>query len=316
MSWLYPAPAHSWVLQHWSTPLRVGTYPRSADRHDRVSRVHRCRHRAATKDGVQIAEQFADATSTTRCLWVAREHVDDCGCRATSRLLDVLGTNVRVVVSDEFGRSRGVRRCPEDVLDLVGVSEWMQVGSGCRTHRRSRRIARGGAASARATLTEPVKLEHGRERGDLSADRGADVIAQPLGSLTFTAYTAAVTTLGATLVCRRDVTGRDCRHSREQAPNNDPTIADRVRAPETLWAWVYTIRTATTPSTDPPSPSRLRGPRSPIAARAAGTPFSTRSHDSRSALAGPSSHAATSSPRSRPPASASSGRPSTGASAG
>lgn len=45
--------------------------------------------------------------------------------------------------------------------------------------------------------------------GDTPADAGlvgADVIAQPLGALAFTAYTAAITTLGATLACQRDDT--------------------------------------------------------------------------------------------------------------
>lgn len=97
----------------------------------------------AAKGLIQIAQQLSGAASAARCFGIAFEHVDDGRCRATSRLLNVLGTHVPIVSSDKLGRSRRVCRCPENVLHLVGVGQWMQVRGGCRTHRCPRCMARG-----------------------------------------------------------------------------------------------------------------------------------------------------------------------------
>jgi hypothetical protein len=74
---------------------------------------------------------------------VAAEHVYDGWRRAPARLLNVLSADISIIARDEFGCSRRVGRCPQNVLHLVGVSQRMQVRSGCCAHRCSRRIARG-----------------------------------------------------------------------------------------------------------------------------------------------------------------------------
>jgi hypothetical protein len=38
-------------------------------------------------------------------------------------LLNVLSTDISIIASDEFGRSRRVGRCPQNVLHLVGVGQ-------------------------------------------------------------------------------------------------------------------------------------------------------------------------------------------------
>jgi hypothetical protein len=58
-------------------------------------------------------------------------------------LLNVIGADSSIIARDKFGRSRRVGRCPQNVLHLMSVGQWMQVRSGCRAHRRSRRMARG-----------------------------------------------------------------------------------------------------------------------------------------------------------------------------
>jgi hypothetical protein len=58
-------------------------------------------------------------------------------------LLDVISADTSIIAGHKFGRSRRVGRRPQNVLHLVGVGQWMQVRSGCRAHRCSRRIARG-----------------------------------------------------------------------------------------------------------------------------------------------------------------------------
>jgi hypothetical protein len=66
-------------------------------------------------------------------------------------LRNVLSADSSIIASDAFGRSRRVGRCPQNVLHLVSVGQWMQVRSGCRAHRCSRRIGRGrgGCVSGR-----------------------------------------------------------------------------------------------------------------------------------------------------------------------
>ena len=58
------------------------------------------------------------------------------------RLLNVLSADISIIARHKFGRSRRVGRCPQNVLHLVSVGQWMQIRSGCRAHRRPRRIAR------------------------------------------------------------------------------------------------------------------------------------------------------------------------------
>jgi len=55
----------------------------------------------------------------------------------------VISTDISIIGRHKFGRSRRVGRCRQNVLHLVSVGQWMQVRTGCRAHRRSRRIARG-----------------------------------------------------------------------------------------------------------------------------------------------------------------------------
>jgi hypothetical protein len=50
-------------------------------------------------------------------------------------VLNVLSADISIIASDEFGRSRRVGRCSENVLHLVGIGQWMQVRGGCRAHR-------------------------------------------------------------------------------------------------------------------------------------------------------------------------------------
>jgi len=96
----------------------------------------------AAESLVQIAQQFPDTPTARWSLGVTAEHVDEDGRRAPAGLLDVAGTDISIVVRHELGRSRRVGRCSQNVLHLVGVGQWMQVRGGCRTHRRSRRVAR------------------------------------------------------------------------------------------------------------------------------------------------------------------------------
>ena len=70
---------------------------------------------------MQIAKQLPDAPSPRRCRGVAFEHFYDGWCRAPASLLDVLSADISIIAGDEFGRSRRVSRCPQDVLHLVGV---------------------------------------------------------------------------------------------------------------------------------------------------------------------------------------------------
>jgi hypothetical protein len=61
-------------------------------------------------------------------------------------VLDLFSTDISIIVRQQFGRSRRVSRCPQNVLHLVTVGQWMQVRSRCRAHRGARRVARGGGA--------------------------------------------------------------------------------------------------------------------------------------------------------------------------
>lgn len=58
------------------------------------------------------------------------------------RSLKVFGTNASVVASDEFGRSGRVSAGSEDVFDLGGLGQRMQIGGACRRHRCPRSLAR------------------------------------------------------------------------------------------------------------------------------------------------------------------------------
>jgi hypothetical protein len=97
-------------------------------------------------------------------------------------MLNVLGTNVPIVTSDKFGRSRRVSRCPENVLHLVGVGQWMQVRSGCRIHRCPRCIARGrGVCTTGGLLRRPPGVAQRFPALTASSERpcGVDRVARP-----------------------------------------------------------------------------------------------------------------------------------------
>jgi hypothetical protein len=79
---------------------------------------------------IQIAKQLPDAASAGRRRGIAFEHLYDSWCRAPERVLNVLSADISIIASDEFGRSRRVGGCSENVLHLVGVGQWMQVRRG------------------------------------------------------------------------------------------------------------------------------------------------------------------------------------------
>jgi hypothetical protein len=97
----------------------------------------------AADGSIQIAKQLPHAPSTSRCRGIAAEHVDDDWCRAPSSSLDAISTDISISARRKLGRSRRVGRRPQNVLHLVSIGQWMQVRSGCRAHRCSRRIALG-----------------------------------------------------------------------------------------------------------------------------------------------------------------------------
>lgn len=93
------------------------------------------------------------------------------------RSLKLCGTHVPIVASDEFGRSGRVSACSENVLDLCGLGQRMQVGGACRRHRcqgclaRSRSVRTLGCLEGRprcvaqsfTALTTPGELPRGTE---------------------------------------------------------------------------------------------------------------------------------------------------------
>lgn len=60
-----------------------------------------------------------------------------------AQMFNVISTGIPVIARRKLGCPRRVGRCPENVFHLVSVGQRMQEGSGCRVHRRSRRVARG-----------------------------------------------------------------------------------------------------------------------------------------------------------------------------
>lgn len=130
--------------------------PRPADRHERPPGSTRPSETAA-EGLIQIAKQLPDAPSTRRCRGVAAEHLYDGWCRAPASLLDVLhSADISIIARHKLGRSRRMGRCPQNVLHLVGVGQWMQVRGGCRAHRCSRRIDRGrGICVSRRPVRRP-----------------------------------------------------------------------------------------------------------------------------------------------------------------
>lgn len=74
---------------------------------------------------IQIAQELSDAPSTRRSHGVAFQHVYDVWRRAPARVLNVLSADRAVGASEQLGRLRRVGRCPENVLHLVRVGEWM-----------------------------------------------------------------------------------------------------------------------------------------------------------------------------------------------
>lgn len=97
----------------------------------------------AAEARIQIAKQVTDAPTTRRCGRIAPEHINDDRYRAPASLLNVISADTSIIARQEFGRSRRVGRCPQNVLHLVSVGQRMQVRGGCRTHRCSCCIARG-----------------------------------------------------------------------------------------------------------------------------------------------------------------------------
>ena len=162
---------HSVVDDHAPTPWRPGYAstttdadaqpsegnPRPADCHERPPGTTMPSETAA-EGLIQIAKQLPDAPSTRRCRGVAAEHVNDDWCRAPASVLNVISTDISIIARHKFGRPRRVGRCPQNVLHLVSVGQWMQVRSGCRAHRCSRRIARGRGVcvSGRLVRRPPV----------------------------------------------------------------------------------------------------------------------------------------------------------------
>jgi hypothetical protein len=68
------------------------------------------------------------------------------------RLRNVLGTNRPIVTGDQLGRSGRVSACSENVLDLAGLSQRMQVGGASRRHRCPRCLARSRSIRALGCL--------------------------------------------------------------------------------------------------------------------------------------------------------------------
>jgi hypothetical protein len=123
-------------------------------------------------------------------------------------MLNVLGTNVAIVTSDKFGRSRCVGRCPENVLHLVGVGQWMQVRSGCRIHRCPRCSARGrGVCAPGGLVRRPPAVAQGYPALTASSERpgGVDRVARP-GVSRLTALENFQDSLGALRGIAGDIT--------------------------------------------------------------------------------------------------------------
>ena len=131
------------LLQHWTPTLSPRRATPDQPTVMNARRLQQGLSVTVAEGLIQIAKQLPDAPSTRRCRGVAFEHFYDGWCRALASLLDVISADISIIAGDEFGRSRRVSRCPKDVLHLVGLGQWMQVRSGCRAHRCSRRIARG-----------------------------------------------------------------------------------------------------------------------------------------------------------------------------
>src|SRR5215203_3352657 len=131
------------LLQHWTPTLSPRRATPDQPTVMNARRVQQGLSGTAAEGLIQIANQLPDAPSARRCRGVAYEHFYDGWWRAPASLLNVISADISIIAGDEFGRSRRVSRCSENVLHLVGVGQWMQVRSGCRAHRCSRRIARG-----------------------------------------------------------------------------------------------------------------------------------------------------------------------------
>jgi hypothetical protein len=108
--------------------------------------------RSVTKVSVQHADQLTNPSAATRCRRKALEHVNDDWCRTMHRLLKVFGTNGPIVTGDKLGRSGRISACSENMLDLGGLGQRMQVGGACRRHRRQRCFARSRSVRALGCL--------------------------------------------------------------------------------------------------------------------------------------------------------------------
>lgn len=130
-----------------------------------------------TKVSVQHANQYTNPSTATWCRWKAFEYLHDGRCCTMHRSLNVFGTNARIVASDEFGCSGRVSAGSENVLNLGGLGQRMQVGGACRRRRcpscfaRSRSVRALGClegrprcvAQRRPSLTTPSELPRGTD---------------------------------------------------------------------------------------------------------------------------------------------------------
>jgi hypothetical protein len=73
-------------------------------------------------------------------------------------LFNVFSADSMIVASDEFRRSRCMRRCAENMLHLMSVGQWMQISSGGCGHRGSRRVTCG----QRVCVSRRLKRSPGR----------------------------------------------------------------------------------------------------------------------------------------------------------
>ena len=115
---------------------------------------------SAAQVGVQQSDQLADPAATIGRCWKAAQYLDDDRCRALCCLLNVFSTNGSVVTGDKFGGPGRVRRRAENVLDLRGLCQRMQVRGAGRSHRRLRRLARRSRACILALQPTPPTPRH------------------------------------------------------------------------------------------------------------------------------------------------------------
>lgn len=98
------------------------------------------------------------------------------------RLLKMFGTNAPIVAGDEFDHSGRMSTSSEDVLDLGGLGQRMQVGGACRRHRCSSRLARSRSVRALGCLEcRPRSVTQSLPSLTTSSElpRGVDSVSRP-----------------------------------------------------------------------------------------------------------------------------------------